>query len=260
MSSSDAHPRPAEHRIDTGGLAFRVLASHAERVTGPAIVLVHGIGMSHRYLARVHDVLAEHRTVFSLDLPGFGGLPKPAHDVDVRAMAAGVVRVLEGLDAGPVVLVGHSMGAQWVTEVAATRPDLVASVALIGPVADVRFRTPFAQARALAVDTLKESPRVNAIVFTDYVRCGIPWYLAQLRHMLAYPIEQRLGAVSVPVLLVRGARDPIAGPEWCRMLRESAPTAALAEVPGSAHVVQESAPREVATLLLAHARARADRA
>ena len=69
------------------GLSFRVLESGEPAPGRPAIVLVHGIGVSHRYLSRLHDVLAKGRKVYSIDLPGFGGLPKPARDVDVPAMA-----------------------------------------------------------------------------------------------------------------------------------------------------------------------------
>ncbi|WP_199484450.1 alpha/beta fold hydrolase, partial [Microbacterium sp. C448] len=120
----------------------------------------------------------------------------------------------------PAVLVGHSMGAQWVVELARQRPDLAASVVLIGPVADDEHRTIRAQSLALALDTLGEPPVVNAIVFAEYIRCGMPWYLTQLRHMMAYPIEDGVADLVVPVLIVRGGNDPVAGLEWCRRLSD----------------------------------------
>ena len=65
--------RPAERRVDVGDLVFRVLSSVAPASREPAIVLVHGIGVSHRYLSRLHNGLAAaRRTVISIDLPGFG--------------------------------------------------------------------------------------------------------------------------------------------------------------------------------------------
>lgn len=173
--------------VDIDSLMFRVLASSPDRrVLGRTVVLVHGIGMSHRYLARLHQALSPDAAVYSIDLPGFGGLPKPGTDVSVAMMASALGHVIASLDAGPVVLVGHSMGAQWVVELAAQRPDLVETVVVIGPVADAAHRTAPAQMLALAIDTLGETPRINAIVFTDYLRCGMPWYLRQVRHMLAY--------------------------------------------------------------------------
>lgn len=245
--------RRDQWRVDEQGLAFRVLLSPAAVAgRGPAIVLIHGIGMSHRYLSRLHDVLAHDRAVYSIDLPGFGGLPKPGTDVDVVAMASALGRVIESLNAGPVVLVGHSMGAQWVVEVGAQRPELVTDVVVIGPVADSEHRSLLSQTIALAKDTFGETPAINAIVFTDYLRCGVPWYLAQVRHMLSYRIEDRVAVLSVPLLVVRGSRDPIAGLEWCRRLRDAAVRARLVLIPGRYHVAQQSAPKTVAAALLAN--------
>lgn len=216
------------------------------------IVLVHGIGMSHRYLSRLHAVLADSTRVVSIDLPGFAGLPKPGADVDIMGMGQALGEVIATLGETRVVLVGHSMGVQWVIEAARKRPEPVTAVVLIGPVADERHRTLPAQARALAVDTLGETPSINTIVFTDYVRCGIPWYLTQLRHMLAYPTERRLGELTVPVLVMRGGDDPVAGRAWSRRLRDAARVARLVEIPGHHHVVQQSAPHAVADAILFH--------
>lgn len=244
--------QPTQWRHDVDGLAFAVWASSRVEGDRPPIVLVHGIGVSHRYLTLLHEVLAQQRTVYSTDLPGFGGLPKPPRDIDVAEMAAALGVVVESLGDGPVVLVGHSMGSQWVVELAVQRPELMTDVVAMGPVADARHRSVLAQSAALALDTLGEGPATNAIVFTDNVRCGPRWYLAQLRHMLAYRLEDRVRELARPLLIIRGERDPIAGPEWCRMLRDRASRAALVSIPGQFHVAQQSRPRAVASAILAH--------
>jgi pimeloyl-ACP methyl ester carboxylesterase len=247
--------RPAARVVHVGDLAFRVLTdAHGHDTGEPAVVLVHGIGVSHRYFLPLHRALAARSRVVSLDLPGFGGMPKPGRDLDVEAMARALGALLDTLALGPVVLVGHSMGAQWAVEAAIQRPDLVERVVAIGPVADRHHRSVLAQTRALAVDSLGEAPWINAIVFTDYARCGIPWYLAQLRHMIAYPLEERVAALTVPLLVVRGDRDPIAGVRWSRELRDRAAVGALVHVPHSHHVAQHAAPRAVADAILAHGR------
>lgn len=240
-------------RADQGRLAFRVHANPAQATNRPPVVLVHGIGMSHRYFSRLQDVLGEGHAVFSVDLPGFGGLPKPGTDVDIPTMAAALAGVVAGLGVGPCVLVGHSMGAQWVVELAAQRPDLVSHAVVIGPVSDSEHRSVAAQSLALGLDCLGEPPLANAIVFTDYVRCGIPWYLTQVRHMIAYPIEERVADLRVPLLVLRGERDPIAGMRWCRMLRDRAGEGDLAVIPGSRHVAQFSRPRAVADAITTYA-------
>lgn len=234
--------------LEVEGLAFRVIRSPAPSASR-TYVLVHGIGVSHRYLRRLHARLALGGEVVSVDLPGFGCLPRPSDDLDVAAMARGLAALLDRMGLREVVVVGHSMGSQWVIELAAQRPDLVSHVVAMGPVADDRHWTPLAQARALAVDTLGESPAVNWLVFTDYLRCGMRWYSAQLRHMLTYPIEDRARSLTRPLLVLRGQRDPIAGLAWCRRLRDAARDALLVEVPRSRHVVQHRAPRAVAAAI-----------
>lgn len=241
-------------RIDVDGLAFRVIESAGPAGSAaPTVVLVHGIGMSHRYLAKLQEVLAESTDVVSIDLPGFGGLPKPEVDVDVERMAAGIADVLTLLGRESTILVGHSMGAQWVVEAARQRPSLASMVVTIGPVTDERHRTLGAQARALGLDTLGERPSTNAIVFTDYIRCGIRWYLMQLRHMLGYRIEDRVRELRMPLLVIRGGSDPVAGRDWCRRLTDEAPVSRFVEVPHRPHVVQQSAPFAVASAILFHA-------
>ncbi len=206
--------------------------------------------MSHRYLRGLRRELARSATVLSVDLPGYGGMPKPGRDVDIDTMGAALAVVLRRLRVGGATLVGHSMGAQWVVEAARRDPAVAGCVVLVGPVADERHRTVRAQALALATDTLRESPRVNAIVFSDYLRCGPRWYLTQLRHMIAYPLEDRVRCLQMPLGVVRGSRDPIAGQEWCRRIAAAAPRGAVAEIAGGAHVVQEHSPAALATEIL----------
>lgn len=244
---------PSPRQVVVSGLTFALTeSSRPAGSTAPMIVLVHGIGMSHRYLARLHRELAQETRVVSVDLPGFGGLPKPSDDLDVTRMAAGLADVIAMLGEEPLVLIGHSMGAQWAVETALQRPEKVRAVVVIGPVVDDRHRTIGAQARALAIDTLGESPRINTLVFTDYLRCGPRWYLLQVRHMLAYPLKLRLRSLRMPVLVMRGGADPVAGRAWCRALRDAAEVGRLIEIPGHHHVVQESAPKTVASAIRTH--------
>ncbi|MBT2496221.1 alpha/beta hydrolase [Microbacterium sp. ISL-59] len=240
--------RVRRRRIVMGGMAFRVMETMAPvRSARVTVVLIHGIGMSHRYLASLHRELALATRVVSVDLPGFAGLPKPRADVDIPQMAAALADALATLGDGRLVLVGHSMGAQWAVEVAIQQPVLVAGLVLIGPVTDDKRQTLGGQARALALDTVGETPAINAVVFTDYVRCGVRWYLTQVRHMLAFPMWRRLGAVAMPVLIIRGDKDPVSGGEWCESLRRRAQFGRLVELPGQHHVVQQSAPVAVAS-------------
>ena len=246
-------------RSSSRGLPFRLSTSTVRGAT-LRVVLVHGIGMSHRYMRRLHEALRLQATVVSVDMPGHGGVRRPDGDATVADMALALAEAVPAVPGVTTVWVGHSMGAQWVTElVGSSHPGRRAGrpadgIVLIGPVADARRRSPLAHAARLGSDMLRESPLANAIVLGDYVRCGIPWYVAQLRHMLVYPIEARLSAVPVPVLVLRGSRDPIAVTEWCRLLADRAPDGRLIEIGSHAHMVQHGAARAVADCIVEFAR------
>ncbi|GAA4141198.1 alpha/beta hydrolase [Leifsonia shinshuensis] len=210
------------------------------------VLLLHGIGVSSRYFHRLALELAKGRRVIAVDLPGFGRAPKPGRPLTVEDFAGVVASFLDAEDIGPVVVVGHSMGAQIATRLARSRTDLVTAVVLLGPVMPPADATPVRAAARLLIDTLRESPHSNALVFTDYLRCGPRWYLAVLPSMLAYRVEDDLPALEVPVTVARGERDPIARAGWARAIASLAPAGRLLEVPRAPHVVMLSHPRAIA--------------
>lgn len=230
------------------GLAYRTHTS-VGAAGARTFVLLHGIGMSHRYLARLHRALEAFGTVISFDLPGFGGTPRPPDPVTVERYAELIASALLRAGVTQCVVIGHSMGCQFAIELARQHPSLTTHAVLIGPVVDARRRTVWRQAAALSADFLVESPHTNAIVVTDYLRCGIRWYLAELEKMMDYPTERRIEDLSCPVLVMRGDRDPVAGRVWTAILAARATRGRMLEIRGCGHVVQQSAPGEVATAI-----------
>lgn len=224
------------------------LAPTAPATSAP-VVLVHGIGVSGRYFGPLAHELALEGPVLVPDLPGFGASPRPDEPLDIEDHARVVVDLVrrEGW-AVPPVLVGHSMGAQVVTEVAAQAPGLAAGVVLIGPVAEPGKRSVLRQGWRLLRDTRHETARANWLVMTDYLRTGPRWYTATLPHMLDYPLEDRIADVHEPVLLVRGEHDPIAPPEYLERLAGRARHARVDQVPGEGHVVMMRRPRAAAAM------------
>lgn len=232
----------------SSGLAYRLHSSDGSDAT--TFLLLPGIGMSHRYFARLHKKLAKNCRTISLDLPGFGGIAKPKHRLSVEDHAALIGEAMDAARVASCVLIGHSMGTQFAIELARRRPGQVSHIVLIGPVVDDRRRSIWEQALALGLDSLREPPSANAIVFSDYLRTGPRWYLTELPAMMDYPTKERLRDVEVPVLVIRGEGDPIAQPGWCAELVQQATGARLLQLPG-AHVVQHSSPAAVASAVTA---------
>lgn len=257
--------RPVRTEIEAAGHLGHVYASRrpASRTadgepdtagTVPAVVLVHGIGVSHRYLRRLHATMAQYVDTYSIDLPGFGSTPRPEHTLPVADHASYILGAMEQLGVLEFTIVGHSMGAQFAIEVALQQPERIPYLVLMGPVVDSDRRRVAQQALALGRDCLLfESPSSNALVFSDYLRCGPLWYLKNLRVMMEYPTEQRIAGLAAPVLVLRGAHDPVASAEWCRRLAERAATGRLVEISGTGHVVQHNRSVEVADAILSFA-------
>src|SRR2546429_6027570 len=100
--------------------------------TGPTLVLVHGLGGSHVNWMAVAPALARDARVLAVDLAGFGRTPLGERSADVHANRILLDRFLEGVAAGPAVLVGNSMGGLVAMMEAALAPERVAG---LGPVA-----------------------------------------------------------------------------------------------------------------------------
>ena len=243
-----------EVRLPATGASANVLSTPGPGTPdAPVFVLVHGIGMSHRYFDRLHGELAAAGAVHSVDLPGFGRSPKPENGVTIEQYADYLGELLAIISERPVVLVGHSMGAQFVTETAVRHPALIAQLVLIGGVTDPTRSSALRQALALGRDTLKEPVTGTMIVMRDYLLCGPRWYLATLRPMLAYRTDLRLREVTAPTLVIRGEDDPVSRHEWGVHLAAEAPLGRLLELPGR-HLVQFSSAAATAAGIREHAR------
>lgn len=230
-------------RLDCGRVRVHSSGAGAE-----TYVLIHGIGVSSRYFRTLAAELARTATVHAIDLPGHGRSPKPPRPLDVGGYAAAVWTALDELGVERPVLVGHSMGAQIAVEMAASGRDPAALV-LLGPTNYPAERGFWRQALRLAQDSLHEPLPVNAIVFSDYLfRCGPVWYLKTVPAMLDNHIEDGIGQVRVPVVVVRGERDPIAPAAWTSAIAHLAAFGSMEQLAGEQHVLMHGAPAAVADL------------
>jgi pimeloyl-ACP methyl ester carboxylesterase len=73
---------------------------------------------------------------------------------------------------------------------------------------------------------------------------------AEYQAMLSHRLEDRLPQIEVPVLFVRGEKDPIAPQRWVSELAGLTPNSSVAVIPGWGHAVQYSAADELMSLML----------
>ena len=134
MTARKRNLRPV--REVTPSLQFRTIHGYrrAFRIagSGPAILLIHGIGDNSSTWETVQAKLAQRFTVIAPDLLGHGKSDKPRADYSVAAYANGMRDLLAVLDIERVTLVGHSLGGGVTMQFAYQYPQLVERIVLVG--------------------------------------------------------------------------------------------------------------------------------
>ena len=127
-------PWPGE-QVRLGGVDLFVRHTPGPAAGGEPALYVHGLGGASTNWTDYAALLATRLDGEALDLPGFGesGPAAARGGYAVQAQARTVVGYLERRGAGPVHLVGNSMGGVSTLLVAAARPDLVRTLTLISP-------------------------------------------------------------------------------------------------------------------------------
>ena len=218
----------------------------------PDFVLVHGIGVSSRYFVPLAEELSRTGDVYLIDLPGFARLPRPRTPLTIAGFAAALDAIVGQLALDQPVLVGHSMGAQVVTELLAGGENIghfvdEAGAVLIGPPVNHRERRLLPLVWRFLQSSRHEPSAIRRIAVADYLSTGPEWFFSVLPHMMNYPIEERIRQVPCPVTILRGEYDAVAPQPWIDLLAANAGTSSgdpraggwswSATVRGAAHSV-----------------------
>lgn len=95
-----------------------------------ALVFVHGFSCNADDWIPQLDALADRYRCVAVDLPGHGRSSKNARPT-VESIAACVIREIERLDLGTVVLFGHSFGSRAIGEIYRQAPHLVRALVYV---------------------------------------------------------------------------------------------------------------------------------
>lgn len=203
---------------------------------GAPLVLLHQTPRSVDEFKEVLPLLATHRRTIAIDSPGYGCSDPVEGQPTVGQYARAVVDVLDALKIDQAVFVGHHTGAVISVELAAAFPGRVERVVLSGPVyTDAAGRAELSRwFKQWTVrkdgSHLKEKwdrffewipePALVQRITLDLWRAGETSEQGHFAVAL-YPMEERIGMVKCPALLIYNRHDPFADPVRSRPVRDA---------------------------------------
>lgn len=243
--AGQAYPRALSTWTPVGDVLMHARLLRPPGASVGPVAMIHGLGVSSASLSPLAERLAERHVTHVWDLPGFGlsrtdRIWSAAHCADAVALAS----QLRGV--GRCVVVAHSWGCHVAALLARRHPGRVAALVMLSPAFDRRAGGLANQVVRLALDGPMERPELVLGAAADYLRAGTRRVLATHAEAAAIPLDALVADLPVPLLLVRGSRDPLTTTDWVHRIAARAPDARTALIPRAAHGLGHDAPGAVA--------------
>lgn len=254
--------------------------NYIRRGTGKPLLLIHGIGGDWRSWQTVLDDLALERDVIAVDLAGHGDTPPLGGETTIATLSDAVTEFIRKNNLTGVDVVGSSMGARMVLELA-RRGGVVGGVVSLDPGGFWQgWQTPFFyHSINLSIKLIRAiqpiAPQLTrnvisrSILFAQF--SARPWKLSpklaldtlrsyaespvfdELLYNLAYGEEQKgalKNSVKKPLVIGWGRRDRVCLPSQSKLALEKFPDAKLHWFERCGHFPQWDKPAETTRLIL----------
>lgn len=217
---------------------------------GATILFIHGVGLRAEAWGAQLDALSSQFRVVAVDMPGHGDSALPEGDLGLSDYTDAIAA---GID-GPVMAVGHSMGAMIALDMAIRHPEKVQGVVALNAIFRRRPDASDAvQARAASLDgtsmadpsgTLERwfgtdaSPERDACHawLTEVNPAGYKAAYTIFAHQDG-PDTDALTALSCPALFMTGADEPNSTPAMSQAMAALAPKGRAEIIAGAAHMM-----------------------
>lgn len=260
-------PSGASRVVSVSGRAITI----REAGTGPALVLLHGIGSGAASWQAQFATLSDRYRVIAWDAPGYGGsdmLPGAPMAVDY---AAALDRLLTALGVAAADLVGHSLGALIAASCARHYPRRVRTLTIADPAAgygsaDAATREArlsdrlkalaelgpqgLAEKRSGALLSANASPEARARVRDVMAQVRPDGYRAAAAMLGGGDIFADAAFLSCPVLVLCGSEDTITPEAGCRKIAAAIKGAVYRALPGLGHASYVEGPEAFNAILL----------
>jgi len=234
--------------VDADGFHIR----YVEAGSGEPVICLHGGGGLH--LSPAYERLAQDFRVIAFEMPGFGSSPENLRSSSTADLARTMTHAVEALGIEKHGLIGHSFGSKVTLQMAIQKPDAVDAIVLIAPgaVRDVTGPIPTRVAREEAIRLLYAHPeRQTEPLFPEPEI--VAKHVALIGRMKEpgrdQPFEEKLAALSMPVLALFGTRDEVTPPEGAHLYRNVLKNCYITLVYDAAHAVDCDRPEAVASVI-----------
>lgn len=241
--------------------------------SGPTVFMLHDADGDHLSFAPQVETLAMagYRAV-AWNMPGYGR-SAPVEPYTFKALAQSCLALIDALQAGPVTLVGHGMGAMVALEAAVRAPSQVQRMVLCagGPALDAQAMDDWVVPRLNALKALDAGGSMEQLAQTlvpRFIGTGaLPEGVRLATHALAqvYPGAYRralealatfdrgaaaLAQLAMPTLLIGGEQDRCTPPAALEALAQVLPGAETLLLPHIGHWPQLEDPEGFEAALL----------
>jgi pimeloyl-ACP methyl ester carboxylesterase len=216
-----------------------------ERGDGDPVVLLHGLMGEMDHWESALEALAAFCRPIALELPLFDA---DLVDLSVPGLADYVRRFMEALELRPAVIGGNSLGGHLALELALAHPELVTGLILSGSSGlferSFTRKVPHRPSAAYVREKMEEIFYDSTLVTPEWVesirrivttpRLAVR-VLRVARAAKRHNLEERLGEIRVPTLIVWGKEDRITPPEVAERFHAGIPGSQLVYLPNCGH-------------------------
>ncbi len=207
-----------------------------EQGRGPALLYLHGMDAHPGDCALLRGLAATHR-VIAPEHPGYGeSTPAiPLHDITDQVLHLRLA--VETWAAGPVAVIGHSLGGMFAAEFAALCPHLASRLVLIDAYGLWRDEDPLPDPFALPPAALAAA-KWSGPIPPDAPQPTAANHAAATRFLWPIPdrgLARRLPFIQAPTLILHGENDGLIPAAYARHLANEIRGARLALIAGAAH-------------------------
>lgn len=241
-----------------------------------SLVFLHGVGGGHHaWDAQLPFFATSGYGAHAWDQPGYGE-SEGVEPYDFEQISAALVRLIEALEDGPVVLVGHSMGGFVAQETYARHPEHILGLALCftssafggtGSTFAHQFISerlkPLDEGRTMAEIAAKLMPAMRGtrsdpagLAQAERIMSGVPpeTYRNAVAMLTTFDRRSQLPTISVPTLLVAGSDDRVAPASVMERMAGKIPGAEFVVLEGCGHLGPMDQPEAFNAALLSFVR------